>query len=217
MRSAVGAVVAALIGLALAGTAAADVYKYRAENGTLIFTNAPSVPAPRAKLPPLPLIPSAPVLGLAPRPVFARHAPIAGGPTSYDALIRAISARYDVEYALVKAIIKAESGFDRHAVSRAGARGLMQLMPATAVQHQVRNVFQPAENIEGGVRHLRMLLDHYGGNQMLAVAAYNAGHGRVDEAGGVPPIAETREYLERVRRYRAGYLREGGARVLARR
>jgi hypothetical protein len=211
------AVVAGL--LAVAGAAGADVYKYRAANGTLIFTNAPSVPAPKAKLPPLPLIPSAPVLGFRSRGVFGTLAMLGapGGPTGYDALIREIAGRYDVEYALVKAIIKAESGFNRNAVSRAGARGLMQLMPGTAADHQVRNVFHPAENIEGGVRHLRMLLDRYGGNLPLAVAAYNAGAGRVDDAGGVPPIAETREYLGRVLRYRSGYLREGGARVLARR
>jgi len=137
-------------------------------------------------------------------------------PTSYDRLIREIAARYNVEYALVKAVIKAESDFDRLAISRKGALGLMQLMPATAVQHQVRDVFLPRDNIEGGCRHLRMLLDRYGGNLPLSIAAYNAGTRRVEDAGGVPPIPETREYLSRVLRYRLAYLREG-ARVLARR
>jgi soluble lytic murein transglycosylase-like protein len=94
-------------------------------------------------------------------------------------------------------------------VSRKGALGLMQLMPETAAQHQVQNVFLPRDNIEGGCRHLRMLLDRYGGNLPLVIAAYNAGTRRVEEAGGVPPIPETREYLARVLRYRLAYLREG--------
>ena len=85
----------------------------------------------------------------------------------------------------------------------------MQLMPETAAQHQVQDVFLPRDNIEGGCRHLRMLLDRYGGNLALAIAAYNAGTRTVEEAGGVPPIPETREYLARVLRYRLAYLREG--------
>src|SRR5438093_10647111 len=89
-------------------------------------------------------------------------------------------------------------------------------MPETAAQHQVVNAFLPSDNIEGGCRHLRMLLDRYGGNLPLAVAAYNAGTRTVEDAGGVPPIPETREYLARVLRYRLAYLRERAG-VLARR
>jgi len=211
-----GRAVVAVVAL-LPAAAWGEIYTYRTSAGTRVFTNAPPAPAEPARLPPLPLIPNAPVLGLPPSGALAFPGSTAGPPRAYDALIRAIAARYEVEYALVKAIIKAESDFDRYAVSRAGACGLMQLMPATAAQHRVRNVFHPLDNIEGGVRHLRMLLDRYGGNEALAVAAYNAGHARVDAAGDIPPIAETREYLARVWRYRAAYLREGGARVLARR
>ena len=137
-------------------------------------------------------------------------------PTSYDELIRDVASRYGVEYALVKAVIKAESDFNRLAVSPKGARGLMQLMPETAAQHMVRDVFLPRDNIEGGCRHLRMLLDRYRGNLPLAIAAYSAGARRVDDAGGIPPIPETREYLARVLRYRLAYLQEGAA-MLARR
>src|SRR5438445_606793 len=103
----------------------------------------------------------------------------------------------------------ASRGLRSRAAFRKGARGLMQLMPQTAAFHQVRNVFLPRDNIEGGCRHLRMLLDRYGGNLPLVIAAYNAGTQRVEDAGGVPPIAETREYLARVLRYRAAYLGAG--------
>ena len=108
------------------------------------------------------------------------------GPTSYDKLIRETAARYDLEYALVKAVIKAESSFNRMAVSPKGALGLMQLMPKTARMHGVRNVFMPHENIEGGCRHLRMLHDRYRGNIPLIVAAYNAGERRVDDGARRP-------------------------------
>lgn len=203
-------------GLALATSASADIYRYRDRSGTLVFTNAPSLPAPMImkELPPGPkMFSSAPTARNALLTELSRPIPVPL-PTSYDYLIREIAERYDVEYALVKAVIKAESDFDRLAVSRKGALGLMQLMPATAALHRVRNVFLPRDNIEGGCRHLRMLLDRYGGNLPLAVAAYNAGTKRVEDAGGVPPIPETREYVARVLRYRVAYLREG-ARVVA--
>jgi len=123
----------------------------------------------------------------------------------YDDLIRELAARHHVEYALVKAMIRAESDFDRFAVSPKGAGGLMQLMPATAEAVGVRDVFLPRANIDGGCAYLRGLLDRYAGNVPLAVAAYNAGPGRVDAARGVPHIVETQEYLSRVLEYRLGY------------
>jgi len=126
----------------------------------------------------------------------------------YDDLIRELAARHHVEYALVKAMIRAESDFDRFAVSPKGAGGLMQLMPATAEAVGVRDVFLPRANIEGGCRYLRGLLDRYDGNVPLAVAAYNAGPERVDAARGVPHILETREYLTRVLEYRIAYQRD---------
>jgi soluble lytic murein transglycosylase-like protein len=208
MRVAVwGAVSAAVLGLV--ASAAADVYRYRDRSGVLVFTNAPAQQAARVmrEVPPAPrmLVPLTRDAVLA---ELSRPLPVPA-PSSYDRLIREIAQRYDVEYALVKAVIKAESDFDRLAVSRKGALGLMQLMPATAMQHQVQDVFLPRDNIEGGCRHLRMLLDRYGGNLPLTIAAYNAGTRRVEEAGGVPPIPETREYVARVLRYRLAYRREG--------
>jgi soluble lytic murein transglycosylase len=205
--------------IALAAPAAADIYQYRDRSGAIVFTNAPVERAARVvKQPALP--PARPMFTSNPRAALLAELqkPIPlPTPTSYDGLIRDIADRYEVEYALVKAMIKAESDFDRTAVSRKGARGLMQLMPETAAQHQVQDVFLPRDNIEGGCRHLRMLLDRYGGNLTLAIAAYNAGTRTVEEAGGVPPIPETREYLARVLRYRLAYLREGVGVVALRR
>jgi soluble lytic murein transglycosylase-like protein len=209
-----------LIGLGLATTAGADIYQYRDRSGAIVFTNAPVERATRLNIhePPLPPAPRMLVPATRQRVLAELEKPIPTAvPTFYDGLIREIADRYGVEYALVKAMIKAESDFDRLAVSRKGALGLMQLMPETAAQHMVHDVFLPRDNIEGGCRHLRMLLDRYGGNLPLSIAAYNAGTRRVEEAGGVPPIPETREYLARVLRYRLAYLREGEGVVALRR
>lgn len=204
--------------LCLASPALADVYLHRDSSGVLHFTNAPAEgPVKRVlrerKLPLMRTVPP-PSSGYSSSSAgyyryLARSMAGNVGPTSYDKLIRETAARYELEYALVKAVIKAESSFNRMAVSPKGALGLMQLMPATARMHGVRRPFTPDENIEGGCRHLRMLHDRYRGNIPLIVAAYNAGEKRVDDARGVPNIAETREYLARVLRYRLAYLREG--------
>ncbi len=207
-----GAAVAALV---LAQGAAADIYSYRDKYGVWHFTNAPAERALMIVIKERPLPPAPPLF--VPRSRLIPWRPPHLEPTVYDSLIREIAVRYNVEYALVKAVIKAESDFDRLAVSSKGALGLMQLMPQTAALHQVRDAFLPRDNIEGGVRHLRMLLDRYSGNLTLAVAAYNAGTQRVEDAGGVPPILETREYVERVLRYRAAYVREYARVVEARR
>ena len=170
--------------------------------GVVYYTNAPTAAAARIVVRELPR--PLPVSALSP----SRLPPPGEGPQAFDTLIREAASAYDVEYALVKAVIKAESGFNHKAVSPKGAGGLMQLMPATAAQHGVTDVFRPRDNIEGGVRHLKWLLDRYGGNVPYAVAAYNAGHTRVEAAGGIPNIPETREYLARVIRYRDNYRRE---------
>jgi soluble lytic murein transglycosylase-like protein len=117
-----------------------------------------------------------------------------------DSHIRDAAHRYGVPEQLVSALISVESGFNPRAVSPKGARGLMQLMPATASQLGVRDAFDPVENIDGGVRHLRGLIERFENNLPLALAAYNAGEGAVAQYGGVPPYRETQQYVTRILR-----------------
>jgi len=126
------------------------------------------------------------------------------GPDDFDGLILDACQRYGVDPALVKGVIHAESGFDPNAVSRAGAKGLMQLMDATAAGLGVSDSFDPSENVEAGVRYLSELIDRYQ-DEALALAAYNAGPGAVDRYGGIPPFAETQSYVPRVLAYRQQY------------
>ncbi len=126
----------------------------------------------------------------------------------YDPVIWKAAARYSVDYALVKAVIKAESNFDAQAISRAGAKGLMQLMPGTAGALGVNDSFHPEENIHGGVRYLRYLLDLFNGNLHLALAAYNAGEKAIFRYKGIPPYKESRAYIRRVLRYFQDYSSE---------
>jgi soluble lytic murein transglycosylase-like protein len=123
----------------------------------------------------------------------------------YDPVIQDAAERYSVDYALVKAVIKAESNFDPVAISRAGARGLMQLMPGTADALRIDNPFHPEDNIDGGVRYLRYLLDLFEGNLHLALAAYNAGEGAVFRYNGIPPYRETLSYIRRVLKHFRNY------------
>jgi len=119
---------------------------------------------------------------------------------SLEGLIRRTARKYRVDPHLVKAVVAAESNFDVLAVSAKGAQGLMQLMPATAREMGVRKPFKPSENIRGGVKYLRTLLDRYA-SISIAIAAYNAGPVAVDRYGGIPPFPETQAYVKRVLRY----------------
>lgn len=117
---------------------------------------------------------------------------------SFDAQIQKSAAEYDVDPALVYAVIECESAGNPHAVSSKGAKGLMQLMDATARELGVSNSFDPAQNVRGGVRYLRQMLDRFDGNTQLALAAYNAGPGAVERYQGVPPFKETENYVQRI-------------------
>jgi soluble lytic murein transglycosylase-like protein len=123
----------------------------------------------------------------------------------FDPIINFCALKYGVDKSLVKAVIHAESGYDPNAVSAKGASGLMQLMPQTAKSLKVANTFDPADNIRGGVRYLKFLLDTFRGDVTLALAAYNAGLSRVAQYNGVPPYGETRNYVAKVMQYRKSY------------
>ena len=115
-----------------------------------------------------------------------------------DAAIDKAAARHNVDPNLVRALVKVESNFNPNAVSRKGAMGLMQLMPSTARQLKVSNPFNPEENVDAGVRHLKQLLESYNGNVPLSLAAYNAGSGAVSRSAGIPRYRETRNYVRRI-------------------
>jgi soluble lytic murein transglycosylase-like protein len=115
-----------------------------------------------------------------------------------EEMIREVSARYRVDPALVRAVIQTESNWNSSAVSRKGALGLMQLVPGTAQLLGVNNAFDPKQNLDGGVHYLHNLLERYNGDLDKALAAYNAGPGAVDRAGGVPRYRETREYVQKI-------------------
>jgi hypothetical protein len=130
-----------------------------------------------------------------------------------DAAIDQAAARHNVDPNLVRSVIKVESNFNPNAVSRKGAMGLMQLMPATARSLNVSNPFDPQQNVDAGVRHLKKLLESYGGNVRLSLAAYNAGAGAVARSAGVPHFAETQNYVRRITDLYAGG-GAGGSRVV---
>jgi hypothetical protein len=127
-----------------------------------------------------------------------------------EPVIRRHSSRHQLHPALIRAVIKAESDFDPRAVSRSGAIGLMQLMPQTAVRLDVRDMYDPDDNVGGGTKYLRQLLDRFHGNLPLALAAYNAGENAVDRYQALPPFDETRQYVRKVLRYYRTFLVRDG-------
>jgi len=188
-------VVLLLAGMALAQTAWADIYRYEDEEGVVHFTDAPTDKKFKVFLRDL----------RKDRQLRTRFKVAQGNPQQYEQLIQASAAKYGVSAALVKAVIQAESGYNPNAVSRAGASGLMQLMPGTAKQLKVADAFNPKQNVDGGVRYLKFLLDTFKGDVSLALAAYNAGLGKVAKYGGIPPYEETRTYVSRVLSYMGSY------------
>jgi len=128
----------------------------------------------------------------------AADAPAMVPPAQIDSLVNDNAQSQNVDPALIKAIIANESGFNANATSKVGAQGLMQLMPGTAAGLGVTDAYDPAQNVAGGTKYIKGLLDHFNGDVRLAVAAYNAGPGAVEKYGGVPPYAETQNYVQNV-------------------
>jgi soluble lytic murein transglycosylase-like protein len=195
-RPASGFVLACVLAGA-AGSAPAQVYRYVDENGVIVLTDVK--PDTRRY---------ADVRNVGCYGICIKGVDWHATPLRFDDFreeVRAASNLHDVDEALVRAIVHAESWFDPGAVSHAGAEGLMQLMPETQARFGVADPFDPVANISAGVAYLAELLRRYGEDWELAVAAYNAGPGAVDEYGGVPPFSETREYLRRIRILRARY------------
>jgi len=175
--------------------------------GSTISSPAPSqdaveAPKPSPRWPTLPP-PSAPlgivaVDGAAPAALPVQAAPPVPSDDRLDRIVRAAAERNKVDPALVKAVISTESGWNAHAISPKGAVGLMQLEPSTAQRYGVYNSFDPAQNVEGGTKYLRSLLDRYNGDLTKSLAAYNAGERTVDLNDGVPAIPETQKYVRKV-------------------
>lgn len=174
----------------------ADIYRYEDDDGIVHFTDAPTDKRFKVFMRDLKKDKE-----LRTKLKYASSV----NPAEYEQLIKNCSEKYGVSAALVKAVIHAESGYNPNAVSSKGASGLMQLMPGTAKSLKVADRFNPKDNVEGGVKYLRFLLDTFRGDVSLALAAYNAGLSKVSKYGGIPPYNETRTYVNRVLSYMNSY------------
>lgn len=182
----------------LANFSDAGIYRYEDENGVIHFSNCPRDPKFKLYIREgteddgAAFSESVPSLDLAES-------------KNFDYLISELAKKYEIDFALVKAMIRAESGFNPNAISRKGAKGLMQLMPETALRMNVSNVFNPKENIEGGVRYLKYLLSLFKNDLRLSLAAYNAGENIVSQLGTIPPYRETVDYVRKVLSFYQSY------------
>ena len=168
----------------------ADIYRFIDEKGVMHFTNAPTSSIQKYRI----------YLKEKPR-VIQRYS----SSEKYDNLISDASERYGVSFPLLKAIIKAESDFDPHVVSKKGATGLMQIMPENFKPLGIRDPFDPWQNINAGARYFKQMYDRFKGKLALSLAAYNAGPTAVDRYKTIPPYEETEEYVRRVLKYYYNY------------
>lgn len=208
MKLAIRIATLTISGLLATPPAVADIYVYRDANGVINYTNIQPTKN-QVKIdkvfrePRRTDSPKRYVTYQAATPLVA-----ARPPAELRSIIAEAAGAYKVDEALVQAIIQTESAYNTYAISPKGARGLMQLMPTTALRYGVRNTFDPEQNIWGGVRYMRDLLVMFNQDVKLAVAAYNAGENAVIRHGGIPPYNETRNYVQRVMelhlRYQAG-------------
>jgi soluble lytic murein transglycosylase-like protein len=212
-----GASTLVLVGLVLlshVGTASAQIYTWRDANGRLVLSN--KRPADDLSIQTVTVTESPETHVTALESDASATDPTADRAREYYDLIATHAKLNGIRPSLVRAVIQVESGFNPMATSQKGAMGLMQLMPATARQFGVRNPYNAAENLQGGVAYLRHLLNRYGENEQLALAAYNAGPGAVDRYGQqVPPYRETRGYVIKVNKI-AGPIVDGEARLVPR-
>lgn len=176
-------VLLAILALLLAVPAAADVYRYVDKNGTIHFTDRPKHPGYE--------------LFLREKRSY-KSLPASGGYYPYKDVVNRACMMHGMDEALVRAVIEVESDFNRYAISTAGARGLMQLMPETMFYLGVRNPWDPDQNVQGGTMYLKNLLSRFSGDMKLALAAYNAGPGAVERYGSIPPYPQTRDYVQKV-------------------
>jgi len=167
-------------------TSRADIYSYTDKDGVVHFSNVPTETGWK---------------------LIIKEKRFDPKSIKYQPLISKISKKYKVDNSLIKAIIRAESNFNPKAVSKVGARGLMQLMPETAEELNVNDSFNPKENIEGGVKYFKYLLDRFKGELPLAIAAYHAGESTVRKYNGIPPYSSTKKYVKNVLKFFKEYQR----------
>lgn len=183
-----------MVVLLLGAESHADIYKYISDEGTVYFTNAPVNGRPDVVVKERKSVQS---LNMEPySPVVRKE--------DFHIIAEKMAGEHNIDPNLIKAVIKTESNWNPGAISRKGALGLMQLMPTTAFEMGVNNPFDPAENIEGGIKYLKYLLQKFNGNLTLALAAYNAGPKNVEKKWTVPAIPETVAYVKRVKAYYSG-------------